>query len=409
LHRSDLGAFVETGLTNVVMRSAAFDLGSGALNRLPSGRTVTGTLAIVNPKSFDVSYTLSWDVDDSLFASAPPTSPVSSDPARLSISFVLDPSTAEHKTIAFSLGMYVAAINKTYDDQSFSIQCDSPPNPAQRLATLMDSGQKSLLAILLPREISDDDLARISVTWSREGETAGATAIYDLPSLSTVPASNPFASAYDCYFQSADCVAGYGYSYAVTLIDAVGQQSSAVSTSSTANVFYLNYDGNGNTGGAAPDSVGYRYGATATIADAGDLAKTDHAFYRWNTTADGAGTSYSPGDELTIPAGEVRLYAIWVTNINTITFDLGGTQGLSFSAPSMIVARGATLAVSCANPTLATGGTDWKWYVDGVQDMGQTSSSFDFMETTVGQYIISCTVSYQGIGHSGSFRATVTQ
>jgi hypothetical protein len=407
--QANLTEFVETGLTMVSVRSASFGTGSAALSRIPSGQTIRGDLVIVNPKSFDVSYTLA-PADSSFFTQIPSSEPSPSDATHLAFSFALEPSLAEHKTITFSLGKYVASINKTYDNETISIICDSLPNPAARVATVMDSGEKSLLAVLLPTEISDDDLAQLKITWSQEGQAA-STATYGISSLAAAPASNPFSSTYDCYFQSSDCVAGYGYSYSVVVIDAAGQESTAVSTSSTANVFYLNYKGNGNTSGTAPASAGYRFGATATVASIGDLAKTDYAFYRWNTAADGSGTSYSPGATLTIPAGETTLYAIWVTNAVTISFDIG-TQGLAFSSSSTSVPLNSPLAVSCSNALLAASGTDWKWYVDGILDGSQTGPSFTRTWTSagnIGQYIISCSVTYKGLSYSGSFRAMVTQ
>ena len=407
--QADLESFIETGLTVVSLRSVSFDAGSGSLGRIPSNQNVTASLAIINPKAFDAAYSLGWDVDGTLFTTQPPTSPKPDDATHLSFSFVLLPEEAEHRTITFTLGKYVASINRTYDAESFSILCDSPPNPPSRIATIVDGSQMYPLAVLLPSEISDDDLDKLRIAWRREDSSSSSEAVYDIAALAAFPDSSPFESAYDCYFQPPDAVAGYGYEYSVAIIDAGGQESSELSTSSAANVFYLNYDGNGNTSGTAPASVPYHYGTSATVASAGDLLRTDFAFYAWNTAADGSGASYSPGDSFTIPAGEVTLFARWVTNCTVIAFDLG-TQALSFSSDSFSLKRGETLAVSCGNATLAAGGSDWKWYVDGsLASEGGSSFSWDTTGKEVGQYILSCSVAYGGSGYSGSFRVTVTQ
>ena len=408
LKQTDLEDFIETGLTNVLLRSADFNSGSGSESRIPSGQTVTCSLVIVNPKSFDVTYSLGWNIDGSAFTTLPPTAPAPSNATHLSFSFVPNPAQAEHKTITFSLGKYVASINKTYDNESFSILCDSPPNPATRVATVMDSDQKSLLGVLLPTQVSDDDLSQLKITWSQEGSTTAETGTYGISSIASAPASNTFASKYDCYFQSPDCVAGYGYAYSVIVIDSGGQESSAVSTSSTANVFYLNYGGNGNTGGSAPASVGYRFAATATVASPGSLAKSAYVFDSWNTAADGSGTRYSPGDTLTIPAGELTLYAQWYTNGVNITFDLGN-QALVFNLSAVALTQGTNLNASCTNATLKAL-PNWTWYIDGTVITGQATSNLSYPTTgiAIGSHTISCTVTNNGLAYSGHFTLTVT-
>jgi len=407
--QANLAEFVETGLTMVSIRSASFDAGSGSLATLPSGMTLTGSIVLVNPKAFDVSYTLGL-ADDSLFTVRPSTSPSPTDATHLSFSFALDPRQAEHKTVVFSLGKYVASINKTYDLETVSLLCDSPPNCASRVATLMDSGEKSVLAVLLPTETSDDDLAKLKISWNQEGSTVTSTETYAISSLATAPAANPFSSTYDCYFQSSDCVAGYGYAYSVVVLDSAGQESGAVATSSTANVFYLNYDGNGNTSGTAPASVGYRFGATATVASIGDLAKAAYVFHSWNTAADGSGMSYSPGATLSVPAGETVLYAQWYTNSSSVTFDIG-TQALVFAPSVMTLSQGSTLTATTTNGTLAAL-TGWTWYIDGSSVAGQKSSTlgYDTSALAVGSHTISAVVtdSATGLSYSGHFKLTVT-
>jgi hypothetical protein len=369
---------------------------------------VTCTLTIINPKSFGVAYTLGWNVDDSLFTTVPSTSPTASDATHLSFSFTLAPTKAERKTIAFTLGKYVASINKTYDKDTFSVVCESPPDPPARVATVIDKNQKSILAIMLPTLTADGDLSKLQITWTKEGTTTNESGTYSISSLQTAPASNPFTSKYDCYFQSSDVVAGYGYSYSVVLLNAEGIQSSAVTASSTANQFYLNYNGNGNTGGTAPASVGYRYGATATVASAGTLARTNYAFSKWNTAADGSGISYSPGDTLTIPAGETTLYAQWV---GSATVGVGTTtnyQGLTLAAnPSSTVTQGTSVTLSA---TLAAVTSGWTWYIDGAVQSGQSSSSLTLdTSTMLGNYLIAASATYGGVVYSGSLTITVTR
>lgn len=72
------------------------------------------------------------------------------------------------------------------------------------------------------------------------------------------------------------------------------------------------YDGNGNTGGTVPSYEVKTTDVDYTVSDnTGTLVKTDYAFKRWNTEADGSGTSYSVGDLYTDNSG-IILYAQWI-------------------------------------------------------------------------------------------------
>lgn len=74
----------------------------------------------------------------------------------------------------------------------------------------------------------------------------------------------------------------------------------------------ITYNGNTSTGGTAPvDSLVYTSGLTTTVKGKGTLEKSSYEFSKWNTAADGTGTAYDPGDDITVTA-DVTLYAIWV-------------------------------------------------------------------------------------------------
>ncbi len=415
LKQADLQTFVETGETNVLLRSETFSPSLASLNRISSATTVTCSLAIINPKSFDVTYSLGWGVDNSLFATQPSASPVPSDPTHLSFSFVLADPLAEHKTITFNVGKYVASINKTYAPETFSVICDSPPDPAARLSAVVNpSDQKSVLAILLPRQPSDDDLSQLQITWTEEGSSSSNTAIYSISSLNTPPSPCPFSGTYACYFQSSDTVAGYGYTYSVVVIDQAGQVSSPVSSTSQANFFPVNYDGNGATGGSAPASVSYRLGATVTVVGPGNLSRTDYVFNGWSTTPTGP-VAYAPSATFTLPANEITLYAQWYTTGITVSFDLS-PQGLAFNPSVLNVNMGDTVNVRCTNTTLQGVQSGWTWYLDGnsLPFSAQTASSLSIDTTqvstlTVGNHIVSCTVMYNGLLYSGYFLLTISQ
>ena len=72
------------------------------------------------------------------------------------------------------------------------------------------------------------------------------------------------------------------------------------------------YDGNGNTGGAAPtDSNSYSSGATVTVlGNTGNLVRTDYTFLGWSTSASATSATYVAGSTFVINSN-VTLYAVW--------------------------------------------------------------------------------------------------
>ncbi len=80
----------------------------------------------------------------------------------------------------------------------------------------------------------------------------------------------------------------------------------------TAIPYTVTYNGNGNTDGVGPTQSGtFTIGSTVSVKGKNTLKKTGHFFAGWNTKEDGTGDSYVEGSPLTVPAGNVVLYAKW--------------------------------------------------------------------------------------------------
>ncbi|MGA2352439.1 MAG: InlB B-repeat-containing protein [Terracidiphilus sp.] len=109
-----------------------------------------------------------------------------------------------------------------------------------------------------------------------------------------------------------------------------GRGISSIGASS--DTYSVTYDGNGNTEGRAPVDAGkYAAGTVVTVPEnSGSLAKTGHAFAGWNTVADGSGTSYLPGGNLTIGKSNL-VFAHWVPlAAYTVTYaGNGNSSGLA--------------------------------------------------------------------------------
>ena len=80
-------------------------------------------------------------------------------------------------------------------------------------------------------------------------------------------------------------------------------------------------------GGAGSDVEGREdAGEEYTIAGNMFAAPAGCLFVDWNTSADGTGTSYSPDDVITMQAGNLDLYAIWI-NARAFIYSFDASQG----------------------------------------------------------------------------------
>lgn len=82
----------------------------------------------------------------------------------------------------------------------------------------------------------------------------------------------------------------------------------------------ITYNRNGATGGAVPvDATAYTVGATVAVrGNTGALNYAGYNFDGWNTSANGTGTAYEPGDTFSI-AADITIYAIWASATSLIT------------------------------------------------------------------------------------------
>jgi len=111
--------------------------------------------------------------------------------------------------------------------------------------------------------------------------------------------------------------------------------------------YTITYNLNGGTG-TVPTQTPKAAGETFTASPiAGITAPTGKMFKEWNTASNGLGTAYAAGANITMPANNITLYAIWqdVSIIKyTVTYNLnGGTGTVPTQTPK---AAGETFAAS---------------------------------------------------------------
>ena len=106
-----------------------------------------------------------------------------------------------------------------------------------------------------------------------------------------------------------------------------GSATTSVQVTGTAG-YHVSYDANGASSGTAPvDGVAHTVGSAVPVADnTGSLLNTGFSFAGWTTNPNptGASASFAAGSSLTMPAGDVTLYAVWIPS--NLTFTSSGTR-----------------------------------------------------------------------------------
>jgi uncharacterized protein (TIGR02145 family)/uncharacterized repeat protein (TIGR02543 family) len=117
--------------------------------------------------------------------------------------------------------------------------------------------------------------------------------------------------------------------------------------------FSVTYLGNGNTGGTLPLSSNHLNGTIITVANAGNLEKTGHTFYCWNTDSAGKGLDYNAGDQITINGKNIDLFARWTKNKYKVVYLGNGNESgtvpayteVEFNSSVTVAEKGSMLKV----------------------------------------------------------------
>jgi uncharacterized protein (TIGR02145 family)/uncharacterized repeat protein (TIGR02543 family) len=94
--------------------------------------------------------------------------------------------------------------------------------------------------------------------------------------------------------------------------------------------------GNGNSSGNEPAPFDVAFGDSVTVPGCSTLVKTGYTFTGWNTGTNDSGTVYAAGTKFIMPASGVSLYAKWLKNSYTVTYDGNGQSSGSPPATSTI-------------------------------------------------------------------------
>ena len=107
----------------------------------------------------------------------------------------------------------------------------------------------------------------------------------------------------------------------------------------------VTYNANGGTGTTSSQTKTF---GTALTLRSNSFTRTGYTFVKWNTKADGTGTSYNAGASFTSEVASTTLYAIWKANTYTVSYNANGGSG----APSnQTKTYGTALTLSSTKPS----------------------------------------------------------
>jgi uncharacterized protein (TIGR02145 family)/uncharacterized repeat protein (TIGR02543 family) len=178
-------------------------------------------------------------------------------------------------------------------------------------------------------------------------------------------------------------------------------------------IYTVTYNGNGNTGGNAPETVSVDSGTGITLSGHGTLAKTNYNFGGWNTNTGGTGTNYNAGTSYTV-TGNVTLYVKWTAYPRyTVTYNGNGNTGGSVPTATT-VDSGSTITLSGQGTLTKTGYNFGGWNTN----TGGTGTNYNAgaSYTVIGNVTLyvkwvaypTYTVTYNGNGNTGGSVPTAT-
>jgi hypothetical protein len=337
---------VTAGLSEVMLKSAAFSNAYSATGYIPSGVPITATLTIINPKNLTVNYTLSCSLAGSFFTSAPPTSPTLNSTTSASFSFTLA-TAAEHRDLVFTLGKTTPSTGKVYSNDTFTVHCDSPPNAIPAIIAGNNSSSIPYLAFQLPSTATDTDLQTAVVTWQDITHAASGTVNLTIPGPGPNVGDSPAAPGAISgtprmhYERPASTDV---YAFTVKLLDQAGQSSPTATTSSGAAQYSLTFDGNGSSS-SLPSATTHNFTDTVSLPTAPTYS--GYTFAGWKDLVSGVTLSPSAAQyKATVWAASINLQAQWTVSGYTVTYAMG-TTATSGSVPASATSysSGATVTV----------------------------------------------------------------
>lgn len=173
-------------------------------------------------------------------------------------------------------------------------------------------------------------------------------------------------------------------------------------------VYTIIYQGNGNTGGAAPAQQTNYNSLPTTVSGAGTLLRDGYTFTGWNTAADGSGVNYAAGSSFVPSTGITQLHAQWLLNVPVIS--ASGTltaRTTTYGAPS----ANATFTVSTnylTNPLIITAPTGFEVSLAAGTGFATSLDLGTGTRTNTTIYVRLAATTPVGTAHTGNVAVTST-
>ena len=252
-----------------------------------------------------------------------------------------------------------------------------------------------------------------TVTYDGNGNTAGTVPVdgeypHNTTATASVNSGNLVKTGYT--FAGWNTAAnGSGTAYAPGATFTVGSTDVTLYAVWTINGYTVSYDGNGGNGNIPANATSHNYAVAITVlgnVGTTPLTKVGYTFAGWNTAADGTGTGYSAGNTFSMPANNVTLYAMWIVNSYTVSYDGNGSD--SGTVPvTEIQNYGTTATVSSNTGTLTKTGytfAGWNTAMNGSGTNYTAGATFTMPTGNVTLYakwvINAYNVTYDGNGNT---------
>lgn len=170
------------------------------------------------------------------------------------------------------------------------------------------------------------------------------------------------------------------------------------------------YDANGADSGAAPvdESSPYAAGSEITLQSGAGLVKAHHDLSGWNTKADGSGTHYELGEQITLGDRDLYLYAEWTLKPTyTLTYDANGAGSGSVPTDAGVYEPEQTTTVAGSGDLALEhfSFVEWNTAADGSGTSYAEGDTLAFVDSDVTLYAIwledpKYTLTYDGNGAS---------
>ncbi|MBQ7382640.1 MAG: InlB B-repeat-containing protein [Paludibacteraceae bacterium] len=154
-------------------------------------------------------------------------------------------------------------------------------------------------------------------------------------------------------------------------------------------VYAVKYDKNGGTGTMTDASSPYNRGTNVAVLSNSFTAPSGKVFDKWNTKADGSGTSYAAGATISSIQTSITLYAQWKSSGTSVTLSKAAATNGSFT-----LSNNGPLNTATAQTITVTGTPNTGYYLSGVTQSGASSTptiTKTSATTYTIQYPASCT------------------